>query len=70
MPADSLSFGPQLLPYAAVRARVAVGAKVAGGQRHETAYEAKKTGASQGEVRKAVKKVSNTRDRVETQLKK
>ena len=38
------------------RGRAQDRAKVAGGQKHETAYEAEKTGASQGEVREAVKK--------------
>ena len=44
-------------------------AKVAGGQRHETAYEAEKTGSSAGEVREAVKKVGNARTKVESALK-
>ena len=36
------------------RGRAQDRAKVAGGQKHETAYEAKKTGTSSGEVRKDV----------------
>jgi hypothetical protein len=44
--------------------------KVAGGQKHETSYEAKKTDASPGEVRQAVKKVGNSRTKVEAELKK
>ena len=45
-------------------------AKVAGGQKHETAYEAKKTDTSSGAVRDAVKKVGNSRGKVEAELKK
>jgi len=45
-------------------------ARVAGGQKHETSYEAKKTGTSPGEVREAVKNVGNSRRKVETELKK
>jgi hypothetical protein len=44
-------------------------AKVAGGQKHEMSYEAKKTGTSPSEVRQAVKKVGNSRSKVEGQLK-
>jgi hypothetical protein len=43
-------------------------AKVAGGQKHETSYEASKTGTSAGEVRTAVKAVGNSRDKVEDKL--
>ena len=43
-------------------------AKVAGGQRHETSYEAKKTGAAPAEVRTAVKQVGNSRTKVEGKL--
>jgi len=43
--------------------------KVAGGQKHETSYEAKKTGTSPSEVRQAVKKVGNSRSKVEGELK-
>ena len=42
--------------------------KVAGGQKHETAYEAKKTGTSSGEVRQAVRKTGNSRAKVEAKL--
>ncbi len=45
-------------------------AKVAGGQKHETAYEAKKTATSSGEVRQAVKTAGNSRRKVEAELKK
>jgi len=45
-------------------------AKVAGGQKHETSYEAKKTGTSAGEVRQAVRKAGNSRVKVEAELKK
>jgi hypothetical protein len=43
-------------------------AKVAGGQKHETSYEAKKTGTSPAEVRTAVKQVGNSRQKVEEKL--
>lgn len=44
--------------------------KVAAGQKHETAYEAKKTATSSAEVRQAVRKVGNARSKVEAELKK
>ena len=43
-------------------------AKVAGGQKHETSYEAKKTGTSAAAVRTAVKQAGNSRAKVETKL--
>jgi hypothetical protein len=43
-------------------------AKVAGGQKYEVSYEAKKTGRSASAVKKAVKKVGNSRKRVEKRL--
>jgi hypothetical protein len=43
-------------------------ARVAGGQDYEVRYEAKKTGRSKAAVKKAVKKVGNTRKRVELRL--
>jgi hypothetical protein len=43
-------------------------AKVAGGQKYEVRYEAKKTGRSAPAVKKAVKKVGNSRKRVEKRL--
>jgi hypothetical protein len=43
-------------------------ARVAGGQDYETRYEAKKTGKSRAAVKKAVKKVGNSRKRVERSL--
>jgi uncharacterized protein DUF3606 len=43
-------------------------ARVAGGQAYEVRYETKKTGRSQPAVKKAVKKVGNTRRKVERQL--
>ena len=43
-------------------------AKVAGGQDHEVKYEAGKTGASQSEVKQAVKTVGNSRKAVEDKL--
>lgn len=44
--------------------------KVAGGQKHETSYEATKTGTSSSAVRNAVKKAGNARGKVEAELKK
>ncbi|QOZ32751.1 DUF3606 domain-containing protein [Bradyrhizobium sp. CCBAU 53421] len=43
-------------------------ARVAGGRDYEVQYEAKKTGKSAPAVKKAVKKVGNTRKRVERRL--
>ena len=43
-------------------------ARVAGGQGYEVAYEAKKTRRSAASVKKAVKKVGNSRKRVEKTL--
>lgn len=43
---------------------------VAGGQDHEVAYEADKTGASKDKVKNTVDKVGNSRDKVEANLKK
>jgi hypothetical protein len=45
-------------------------ARLAGGQRYELSYEAKKTGKSGAAVKKAVKKVGNSRRRVERALRK
>lgn len=42
--------------------------RVAGGQKYEVQYEAKKTRRSAEAVKKAVKKVGNTRKRVEKRL--
>jgi hypothetical protein len=50
------------------RGRAQDRAKVAGGQEHEAAYEAGKTGASRQEVRDAVKDVGNSRKKVEDRL--
>lgn len=50
------------------RGRAQDRAKVAGGQRHEVSYEAKKTGASAAEVKRAVKSVGNSRSKVEKKL--
>jgi hypothetical protein len=44
-------------------------ARVAGGQDYEVRYEAKKTRRSAGAVKKAVKKIGNSRKRVEKTLK-
>jgi hypothetical protein len=43
-------------------------ARVAGGQNYEVRYEAKKSRRSAGAVKKAVKKVGNSRKRVEKRL--
>jgi Protein of unknown function (DUF3606) len=43
-------------------------ARVAAGQNYEMRYEAKKTGRSRPAVKKAVKKVGNSRKRVEKRL--
>ena len=50
------------------RGRAQDRARVAGGQKHEVAYEAKKTGNSPGEVRQAVKTAGNSRRKVEAEL--
>ena len=43
--------------------------RVAGGQDYEVAYEAKKSGKKASAVRKAVKKVGNSRKKVDKALK-
>ena len=43
-------------------------ARVAGGQDYEVRYEAKKSGRSANAVKKAVKKVGNSRKKVERKL--
>ncbi|MHC2250812.1 hypothetical protein ACVILK_000504 [Bradyrhizobium embrapense] len=43
-------------------------ARVAGGQDYEVRYESKKTGKSAASVKKAIKKVGNSRKRVEGRL--
>jgi hypothetical protein len=43
-------------------------ARVAGGQDYEVSYEARKTRSSKPAVKKAVKKVGNSRKRVERSL--
>jgi hypothetical protein len=50
------------------RGRAQDRAKVAGGQKYEVSYEAQKTGRSASAVKKAVKKVGNSRKRVEKRL--
>ena len=50
------------------RGRAQDRAKVAGGQKHEVAYESGKTGASASEVRSAVKSAGNSRKKVEAGL--
>jgi hypothetical protein len=56
------------MPEQTKRGRAQDRAKVAGGQKHETAYEAAKTGTPSAEVRRAVKKVGNSRTKVEAEL--
>ena len=43
-------------------------ARVAAGQDHEVAYEAKKEGVSKSKVKDAVKQAGNSRDKVEDKL--
>jgi Protein of unknown function (DUF3606) len=43
-------------------------ARVAGGQDYEVGYESRKTGTSRAAVKKAVKKVGNSRKKVERRL--
>ena len=50
------------------RGREQVRARVAGGQKHEVAYESKRTGSSPSEVRQAVKTAGNSRKKVEAAL--
>jgi uncharacterized protein DUF3606 len=50
------------------RGRAQDRAKVAGGQKHEVAYEAGKTGSSPSQVRQAVKTAGNSRKKVEGEL--
>ena len=42
---------------------------VAGGEKHEVRYEAKKTGAAAADVKKAVKTVGNSRTKLEDAIK-
>lgn len=42
--------------------------RVAGGQKHEVRYEAKKTGKSKAAVKRAVKKAGPSRKKVEKEL--
>ena len=50
------------------RGRAQDRARVAGGQKYEVAYEAKKTGKTASAVRKAVKKAGNSRKNVSKAL--
>ncbi len=50
------------------RGRAQDRSKVAGGQKYEVSYEAKKTGKSASAVKKTVKKVGNVRKKVEKKL--
>lgn len=51
------------------RGRTQDRARVAGGQEHEVRYEARKEGVSKADVQEAVKKVGNSRKKVEAELK-
>ena len=51
-----------------VRGRKQDRARVAGGQNYEVSYASKKTGRSASAVKKAVKKVGNSRKRIEKRL--
>ena len=42
--------------------------RVAGGQQHEVRYEAKKTGASAADVKRAIQSEGNSRRKVEKKL--
>jgi hypothetical protein len=50
------------------RGRAQDRARVAGGQDHEVRYEAKKEGVSKENVKAAVKRVGNSRKKVEADL--
>ena len=50
------------------RGRAQDRARVAGGQEYEVAYEAKKSGKKPSAVRKAIKKVGNSRKKVNKAL--
>lgn len=50
------------------RGRAQDRSRVAGGQEHEVRYEAKKTGASAADVKRAVKSEGNSRRKVEKKL--
>jgi hypothetical protein len=50
------------------RGRAQDRARVAGGQEHEVAYQAGKTGVSRKDVRDTVKEVGNSRKKVEDKL--
>jgi hypothetical protein len=52
------------------RGRAQDRARVAAGQKHEVRYEAEKTGKAQAAVKSAVKKVGNSRSKVERELNK
>jgi hypothetical protein len=57
------------IPEQSNRGRAQDRAKVAGGQKHDVSYESKKTTAKPADVRAAVKKVGNSRGKVEVELK-
>lgn len=52
------------------RGRAQDRSRVAGGQRHEVSYEAKKSGASAADVKKAIQSKGNSRKKVEKKLSK
>ena len=57
-------------PSSSSRGRAQDRARVAGGQQHEVRYEAKKSGASAADVKRAVTSAGNSRSKVERELKK
>ena len=50
------------------RGRAQDRSRVAGGQEHEVRYEAKKTGASAADVKRAIQSEGNSRRKVEKKL--
>jgi hypothetical protein len=56
------------MPSKSNRSRSQDRSRVAGGQKHEVQYEAKKTGASAADVKRAVKSEGNSRKKVERAL--
>ncbi len=56
------------MPSKSNRSRSQDRSRVAGGQKHEVQYEAKKTGASAADVKRAIKSEGNSRKKVERAL--
>jgi uncharacterized protein DUF3606 len=66
--ASSVIKGGCLVPKKTTRGRKQDRARVAGGQKYEVRYEAKKAGKSAKRVKSAVKKVGTSRKKVEREL--